>query len=388
MKKKWYIISLQKITEFLFFLAFGVYLLFTILSTSFYASYLPNGYMKMVVIFCIIILLFKELLHKKTSYKEVVYLILFAFLSILILYHLNKTSMIPFFLLIYSARKIKFDKIAKFALIETSILLFVIIISAKLGLILNYVSNGTRKREYLGFLYALYPQMFMFNITSLYLYITRDRKSMHGYIFLIIINTLIFIYTDSRLSFYLSILLIFSIFLLKIKPNILENKRIICFIMSSSFIIFSLLSIFVIMNYDSSNVTMRKLDDFLGNRLSLGYNSLSTYPITLLGNDVEFIGNGLTSEGTKVEGEYNYVDCFYLNILEKYGIIFFILILFLLTYTSFKVWKNKDYYLLIILFAIALHNVIDDLGINIYFNTFWLIIGEYVTLKKSKNINN
>ncbi len=366
--------------ELFFFIAYGLYLFFALLNATFFSAYFPNKYIKLVMILCVIILIFKELLDQKGKipYKELIYLVICLIMSLLIVYHLNKTVMIPFFFLIYSARKIKFEKIAKFTIVESVIIFIITIISAKLGIITNYtyINYYGRKREYLGFLYSLYPQMIMLNITALYLYIKIQKKSILKYIFFVAINYWIFLHTNSRLSFYLSLLLILLMFILNIKPNILKKRRIICFIMSTSFLVFSISSLYLNINYDSSNDNMVQLNKILENRLLLGYNSTFEYDINLFGNDVQFVGNGLDSQGNLSTEEYNYVDCLYLNVLEKYGLIFFIILLSLLTYTAFKIWKKNDYPILVILFILALHGAIDDLGIYLHYNTFWFIIGE------------
>lgn len=386
MNKKKYSISKKKMADVVFFFSYGIYLFFTMLNMSFFIKYIPQSTIKIVMMLCVVLIIFRELLYQKTSYKEMVFLTVCILMTSLILYHLNKSDMIPFFLLIYSSRKIKFEKIAKFTLIETGILFIVIIISAKTGIIFNYsFNNGIRQREYLGFRYSLYPQMFLFNITALYLYINRSKKSIFRYIIVVIANTWLFECTDARLSFYLSIVLIIGMLMINLKPEILKKRKIIVNILCYSFVICATFSLTMIINYDSSNSTMKKLDEILEKRLSLGHSSLSEYPVNLLGNEVHFVGNGLTKEGTRSNKKYNYVDCFYLNIIEKYGILFFLILITLLTYTSIKMYKTQQYEFLIIFAVLALHNIIDDLAIYLYFNTFWFVIGQVFITQISKN---
>lgn len=372
--------------EILFFLSYGIYLLTTIINASFFASYI-NSKLKFIMLLCGIIIVFNEMLVKKIKLKELCFLFFCILLSCILLIHTNGVQMFPVFLFLYGARHIKFDKIAKFTLIESCLLLMFIILSSKLGLILNYVEiTGERMREYLGFRYALFPQMLMFNITAISLYIYRKRKSNVRFLILLVVNYWMFRKTNSRLSFYLAIILILAMFMLVKFPNILKKRKIFCFCMSFSFIFCSIFSIFIISNYDSSNNIMYEVNNFFGQRLYLGKISLDKYNINLFGHDTEYVGNGLDIYGNKDNETYFYVDCLYLNILEKYGLIFTVLFMLMLTYVLYKSWKSEDYGALVILSMFALHGLIDDLEIYLYYNTFWFIISKYF-IQKSQSID-
>jgi hypothetical protein len=386
MKKNTLVFDKIKFSDILFFTAYGIYLLVSILNISFFQIYI-NSITKIVYILCICILTFRELLYKKIKINDI-FLWIIIILTFLVLIHGNGSLFVMFFLL-YSARNIKFEKIAKFTLIESAILLAAIILSAKFGLILNYVStNGGRIRKYLGFRYALFPQMLIFNITALDLYLHRNKASLIRCFFWIIINYWLYCNTNARLSYYLAVILIIIMFILSRFPNLLKKRKFLCIGISTSFVVCSIFSLFIIYNYDSSNATMRKINETFGNRLYLCNISLAEYPINLFGHDTEYIGNGLDMYGNQNSGTYFYVDNLYLNILEKYGLIFTILFIILLTNSMFKAWKDEDYYFLLILAIFALHGIIDDLAIYLYYNTFWFIVSKYATNMFNINQNN
>lgn len=384
MKRSNLIFKKTQISDSLFFLSYGIYLLVTLLGISFYAIYI-NPYVKVLIILCVLIIIFKEILCEKIHFKEILYLLICGVLSLIMLIHSVNATLFPIFFFLYGARKIEFKRIAKFTIIESFGLFIFIVVSAKLGIILNYTSiSAYRTRTYLGFRYSLYSQMLLFNITALDLYINNNkkRKSIFRYLFWVIINYWLFSYTDSRLSFYLAVVLIIILFILNRKPNFIKKRKVVCFFAIFSFAFSAIFSLTMIFNYDSSDSWMRNLNETLGGRLSLGLHSLSEYPINLFGHNVKYIGNGLDINGKKTIGTYNYVDCLYLNILEKYGIIFVMIFIMLLTYTSYKTWENKNYALLIILSFYALHGIIDDLEIYLFYNTFWFTISEYFISNK------
>lgn len=378
---------MKKIQEKLFFLSLGLYLIFTILNTSFYAIYI-NSFSKLLMVLCVLILILKEILLKETTRKELLLLFISFILLSLLLLHVNGIAMLPLFFFIYSARNIEFKKIAKFTTILSFILLIFIIISAELGIITNYQTiTEERTRTYLGFRYPLFPQMILFNITLANLYANKENFSLIRSLFWIIINYWMFTYTDSRLSCYLAILLVFAVAFIQKKPNFFDNKKLLSYILIFSFPICAILSIGVTSSYDISSSTMYNLDEFLGGRLHLGYNSLSEYEINLFGHDTKYIGAGLNIDGQRTVGIYNYVDCLYINMLEKYGLIFNILFLSLLSYVLYKIWQKKDYILFIILIGFAFHGIIDDLEIYLYYNIFWLAIAQpFITKDNNEKI--
>ena len=66
--------------------------------------------------------------------------------------------------------------------------------------------------------------------------------------------------------------------------------------------------------------------------------------------------------------------------------IFITLYLLLHTIALNNINKKRDILLLFILFIMALHGMIDDLGLDLYYNSFWFAIGNNI-LFKNKTYN-
>ncbi len=120
---------------------------------------------------------------------------------------------------------------------------------------------------------------------------------------------------------------------------------------------------------------MAKLNSVLEGRLYLGKASLTEYGVSILGQEIEMIGNGLDELGQLTEGTYNYVDCFFIQILQCYGVVFTVLWLGIVTYSMYRAYRLRDYGLLVCMTMIAAHCIIDDLSLKLYYNTFWLACG-------------
>ncbi len=379
----------------LFFIAYAVYLLFCIFDASFYTKYICN-FEKIVMIFCIATLLLYELIraNKIIKIKRFVFATLIFISIVIMIIHLNGAKMLPLLFFAYSARYIKFEKIAKFTIYISTFAMIIIIASAYMGIIENYKAitiefGKIRNRTYMGFRYALYSQTILFNISLCYVYCCKNKLTLLKVIFLIAINYLLYTFTNARLSVFMSVSAIVILYIYYKHPSSFSSKKLVWKLIIFIFPICAFVSIYTTYNYNPNNEKLVYLNQILGGRLNLGKNSFSEYPINFFGNDTEFIGGGLDVNGNISTKKFNFVDCLYINMLEKYGIIFNFLMLIILVYFCFKIEEKKKYDLLIIMFILAMHGMIDNLEMYLYYNAFWLISGEILFDKKEgKNYEN
>ena len=366
----------KKSKEKAFFCALILYLVTAFLSTSFYASYVFGG-ARIARLVCVFLLVVGELsdfeFSKETLVKAAFCILLYGIAA----YHdgaLSDPALV--FVFVFCGRNISFDKIAKVCLFTSSFLLGFIIISSYVGIIRNYVENyDGRYREYLGFLYSLYPAAHMSNITSLTIYLKRKSIDWKAVSVLLLANIWIFAKTNSRLSFGLSILTICLALVFQYVPKVLNNKMLQRG-MKIVFVVSSCTSLVCTLLYSEKNIILQKLNTFLGNRLYFGKRSLFQFGVSFLGkSNIEWVGNGLDKNGIEPVGESLYVDNLYIQVMQKFGISFVVLVLILLTTAMIKIVEQKKYILAFILTMIAIHCIIDDLFMAISYNPFWIAAG-------------
>ncbi|MBD8966718.1 MAG: hypothetical protein EGR84_09470 [Coprococcus catus] len=360
-----------------FFCALILYLVTAFLSTSFYASYVFGG-ARIARLVCVFLLVVGELsdfeFSKETLVKAAFCLLLYGIAA----YHdgaLSDPALV--FAFVFCGRNISFDKIAKVCLFTSSFLLGFIIISSYVGIIRNYVENyDGRYREYLGFLYSLYPAAHMSNITSLTIYLKRKSIDWKAVSILLLANIWIFAKTNSRLSFGLSILTICLALVFQYVPELLKNNKMLQIGMKFSFVIFACVSLVCTLLYTENNIILQRFNTFLGNRLYFGKRSLFQFGVSFFGkSNIEWVGNGLDKNGIAPFGESLYVDNLYIQVIQKFGIIFVVLLLILLTIAMIKIVEQKKYILAFIFTMIAIHCIIDDLFLAIFYNPFWIAAG-------------
>ena len=280
--------------------------------------------------------------------------------------------------LVYCGRRLDFRKIALASLITSVSALVIVVSASKAGIIENYVSASEygRTREYLGFLYALQPAQIMFNITCLACYLWKDRmKLILGFI-LITSNILMFQATDSRLSAGIAILVVGCTLILRVPPVASVMKPVLKFLAPVSYIACFVISWIITAGYDRLDSFYAHLNYVLGNRLYWGQLALDNYGTGLFGQTIEFVGSGLTAEGRLADaGSYNYVDMLFIKLPIEYGWLFTIVVIVLMSYVTLSAVRSRDYSLALVLVAIAAHCLIDDLAIQLQFNSFLFLAG-------------
>ena len=372
-------------SEVIFFSAYFIYLFFGLLRTSFYCRYFEGTIYTAIILFCIYLLILNEVIKSKLTLKSLRGLFVCGAMYVVIAYNTSFFSDVVMLLaFVYCGRNISFEKIAKITIYTSSSILIFVILSSYAGIINNYIENTEmRRREYLGFRYSLYPAAIIFNITALVLYINRGKIKLRQVLLLLISNFFVFYKTNSRLSFYMAVLMIIIMPLFQKFPKILENSKIFHIGMGLSFIIAAVCSVVLTVIYNPNIEWVKKLNAIFNDRLKFGNRSLMMYGVSILGKrNMEWIGNGLDSAGNKSTETYLWVDNFYISIIQRFGILVSIVIILLLTFTLFKCWKVKNYYLMLILTLIAGHCMIDDLFLYLNYNTFWFVIGSTLMTDK------
>lgn len=362
--------------EVFFFSSYILFLHTNILQMSFYYRYFEGMIYDVIIGCCLLLLIMGELIAGKINLKVFWGMIIVSLLTVFVFDSGNGIRNILFILIYgFCARKIPMDKIVNVTLIVSSLLLGFVILSSYLGIIDDYVLYTTsgRVRHYLGFRYALYAPTIVFNIVALMIYKYKEKLSYFQIAVLFILNIFVYSKTQSRLTFYTTLMLLVICVIMKYRSRKLVENVVTNTIMVFSFLFSSVLSVISCLVYNPSIQWMNSLNQFLGGRLYLGNLSIEQYGIGFLGQTINYVGNGLDSRGNKVIGTYFYVDNFYVQILQRYGCIFTVIVLLSLTIGMFLCLKN-DYYLVIILFVIALHGIIDDLILILGFNTFWIPI--------------
>ena len=380
------VVKIKSLPELLALVALGIFLTVSILNVTFYARYIPGTVYKLAIAFSIFLLFVKEMFKRKYDYRALIGL----FATILIYFIVGEMtalgSEVPVSILfIYALRDVPFKKVAQTSLVVSTCLLFFIIVSAKVGIITNYIEvSESRVRSYLGFRYALFPSMLLMDIVAIVFYLKQNKIQYWKWLLLSLSVYWVYDQTDSRLTFFSSCILLACSLLMKWFPELLSKLGYVFKAFKLTFIVNAIISFWVSFTYLNSgysfiNDLLFKVNHMLGGRLYLANKSLNLYGFGLLGRPVEWYGNGLTVEGVRnYQTYYLYVDNLYVQVLQRFGLLILGLMLSVLTLTLSKVIKKRQWVLAFILIMMSFHSMIDDLNFYLHYNIFWILVGALI----------
>ena len=380
------VVKIKSLPELMALVALGIFLTVSILNVTFYARYMPGTVYKLAIAFSIFLLFVKEMFKRKYDYRALIGL----FATILIYFIVGKMTVlgseVPVSILfIYALRDVPFKKVAQTSLVVSTCLLFFIIVSAKVGIITNYIEvSESRVRSYLGFRYALFPSMLLMDIVAIVFYLKQNKIQYWKWLLLSLSVYWVYDQTDSRLTFFSSCILLACSLLIKWFPELLSKLGYVFKAFKLTFIVNAIISFWVSFTYLNSgysfiNDLLFKVNHMLGGRLYLANKSLNLYGFGLLGRPVEWYGNGLTVEGVRnYQTYYLYVDDLYVQVLQRFGLLILGLMLSVLTLTLSKIIKKRQWVLALILILMSFHSMIDDLNFYLHNNIFWILVGALI----------
>lgn len=382
MSKEW----IREKSDWLFYIAFVLYWSLSIVWTSMAMPFLTaRGYilgMAMVMA----LLLFREAIcfvavrkYNRWDYAGLAIVVLLGYIV-----NRNESATIAVgYLLIFASREMDYKKVLRLAIVNTIVGIFCIYFLAMRG----YIAYATwREGEYLrhafGFTYPLVIPAYLLNIGIMTFVIREEKITTVQILFLTVFTFLTYRWCKAELSSGLMVMVLIAMVVVKKWPIILHSQEAfwkwtdrmtVCV-----YPLFLVISCALTSNYDSSIQWMNKLDYWTGGRLRLPYEALHNYDIKLWGQEIQFVGAGLDNFGNKVEGNYNYVDNAYINLLLRYGVIFCVIALILLVLTM-NYCRIHHLRILLWMFALmAVHGLFEDKVQTVYFNSLLLIIGQAI----------
>lgn len=306
----------------------------------------------------------------KTAFGLIAILFSFA-----VTVHCGSTTPLVVFICIYCARRISFDAIARVAASVITLSCVLIMILAALGLIDDVIwIQGERIRHGLGMRYTTTMSHYLFFCTLLYLYIKKWLLGLWDTITILSADTAIYLLTNSRNSFGLTIAAVALAWFARAADlkTICQKMKL---IMGAAIPVFAAVSICLMITFEPSIGWQNELNHVLGGRLEISNRSYLLYGIPLLGQDQDFVGQGIEEGAQKREGAITFIDNSYCNLLITKGPLFTLLLLGLLTTLMWRTALEGKYTVTFTTLLTALHALTDPQLLTLQFNVPLLLIG-------------
>jgi hypothetical protein len=359
------------ISELFFYIPYILWSIIYILEDTLYIyKFDVHEIMKLVRIISFTILVLKIFYDNLYSIKILLKFLLVGLLLMVIVFFSGQTLLLDTFLFIFCARNILFKDIIKITLIIHIFMIIFIILSNYFGIIQDvnvwYRDDGII-RYALGYNYCTLVAQYYFHIILMFIVLKDGKKlKLIETILILIINYIIYIYTDTRAVFFLICILIPLTYIISFFDKPLKNGIISKLLFKYCFPISALISIIGSINYDKSNIIYLVLNKLFSGRLDLGLKGYEQFGISWFGQKIQWI-TGAGSYDT-----YNYVDSSYLKIALNYGIILLIILCIVFVFIGkFAIENNKKYFCLVLMF-LAVHSITDPQLIELRYNPFLL----------------
>lgn len=115
---------------------------------------------------------------------------------------------------------------------------------------------------------------------------------------------------------------------------------------------------------------MKRLNEMLSGRLYYMNRGFIEYGINLFGSPVSFILTG--------GDNYFYIDCSYINIAMRFGVIILIFTIIGIEVLLKRALNDRNMTLLLVIICICLHSITDPQLLSLAYNPFLMLIGIYM----------
>lgn len=363
----------EKIIENVYLFLFAIFMLYYDSYTTMFNNQWPDKFLLYLQLLLGIVVFYKLVVLECTEFKEAIIISLILALFIVVRVNTGYGQLFDTALLIAGAYRINYRRILKVYLGVSVPVIICTIIASQLGLVTNLIYNQEgRIRESFGFIYPTDFAAHVFFVVVAWVLLRQVKCSLLELGGMLILVVFLAVYCDSRNSELGILLTVGGVIYLKIMNRIADKKhktyspsKLLSWGCISSPFIFAPVMILLCRFYNPNNQIMSFLNKVTTERLKLGKRTFDNYDIQILGQYVDMAGNGGTTEKPAY---YTFIDCSYNNILMRFGLLIFIVVLIMLEIIMLK--NKSNLYILGLIMVICLHSVMEHHLFEFFYNVF------------------
>lgn len=366
-------------------IAISLWVMQAYLSNSYYVQDYGYGLVMGIKITSILLFLIELILFTKKIFLKVFVLILGVGIIITMATYSNGTlfktsNILIVFLVLVCSKDMNFQETCKLFFWNEVIWTFIIILSAKLGIITDYISNYEgRIRDCMGSTFPGFFPVWFVNIVfcGLYSY-CYDKKNIkkHWYVIILLIigNIYLFRKTDIRLTYYITFIAIMLHLITVFLKKYIFRFNIIKYFSMLLFPICAIITFKVSYMFSWSDPIMWEINNVFSGRFQYNKQALTKYGLHLFGNVIEY-NNGTMANNYS---DYFFIDSGYVEIAIKYGVLFLIVLIVLNMFLIKRSFETHNNVLFIWLVVLSFYNIVNNMmfsiGTNISILAIWMFI--------------
>lgn len=318
-----------------------------------------NQYIKYFKIIGIILLLINCFMqaenYSKKSLMRIVLLTLLGFIS----YYISESDMVLILLLmIFAIKNIQFTSLIRFDMYIKIFIVAFLFISYKFGYTNEIL---TLRDDMIRYSYGFsHPNLFGFVVSTIVMDFIFLNKNKMNIVYILLVCIVIFLidhYSDSRSS---AILLLMILLICLCRKDILKkilDNRIIKFIISNAWFIFTIMSLILGYLYFKNTDIGVNLNLLFTSRLRHISEFLTRYDINLFGNKLVLIS---TEDALALKTAPAILDNTYIHYLLRFGTIISLFIAVYLKRVFKYAYSKKNYVLIGILFTFLIYSFMEN----------------------------
>ena len=297
-------------------------------------------------------------------------------------------ELILILIFLIAAEDMEHDRIFTVLMILMAAFLFIIIALDHIGYFDKYmalIENVDRKdegevisRAYLGFDYPSMAPSLFFTIVMLFCYADRDKTItpffLAKYVFIILVNSWMRKLTDTRGVYYTVMLMVAGMFFIKLIKLEFTQIRLFRFLIMAAYPIFAAVCLYIQINYQPEQQFYSDLNTKLSLRLHYTKKAIDLFGVHPFGSEFEW-----KLYGYRNSSEYVFVDCSYWNVIIRYGIVLFVLLMLIIMLIMKYSIDTKNTMLAWLMVVVGVHSCIDPQLFNLIYTPFLLLAGNAIS---------
>ena len=322
---------------------------------------------------CIALFLYVHFQKKMDLYRLGLMLVILILITIGCLLYKRYNLLVVISFIFSASDVVDFDSIVKTSARSTILATAFVVIACLMGYIEDYVFiHRDNVGHSFGFTYYTSIHFIFLFVSCMMMYLSKKGLTWRALILLTAFNILLYYYGTAALPFVV-FFIIEILYIVLVKWDWFNfSKKPIIFTSCFLFPISTLLMFYFTHSYGNGQPWAILLNKALNGRLNLSFIGLQKYGITLLGQQIDMVGNTQIYLGEAGREDYFFIDSAYVYIVICYGVLIAAALLLMYSLIFYRACKQNDKKMIIWMVCLLVFSFVNNAIIYIAYNPLLL----------------
>ncbi len=376
--------------ENLFLLGYMIYMGRAVWTSTMFPF--PDGLRTIILLTALVLIGIKIVFFDRYSFMQILGIIALILCAGAVMVSSRYLNAVFWIFLVMGSKDVDFGKILKIYLIVAGSIVFLAVCSSLIGVIenLQYTTSGRGTRNSFGIVYTTDFAAYIFFLLLVYFYLKGPALTFWHYAAAVAASGLVYYFCKARVDSVciLLVALIFGIhgFMVHTKYAFPRIRRAWQWLWRTwgvvSMPFWAAVSILATRLFDQENRAFSEINELFSGRLYLGQKGWDDFGLSLFGQTIDMVGFGGSIERPD---NYFFIDCSYMNVMLRYGIVFLVVLVGVYTICCYK--NRKDMYFLFAIALVSLNCVIAHHIFEVSYNPFaYALLAVHLGSKEKESV--